>query len=615
MSDDPNRLEISAQDLMPSWVTNLEKSLDQSGGGSKARRDDREWNDEKDRRPRGKGQRGGGGSRGDGGPRRERDRGDRDRGDWKGGRGRKGGGGRRDRDGGGDRHPRQRPEEALPTGISVNFEPAPHAALALARHIRSTGRTYAVADLAKMVLSARDRYQVHFRSEDAEKSPLFFCPDDGSLWLSSEEAISHVLRSPSMERFYETEEISVEPPKGNFSVVAVCGFTGQILGPPNHHEYQMNVARLHRERFADMSLERYKSRIEMKRDEETIEKWKSLVSTKRQFRVRPEPLSKVPSAVPKEEKGPESEAAESPAPEPEAAESTSETETDAPVDDDATETPAEEAASESSPATDEENADPTTETEEPLTEETEEPAAENEAEAEAEADATEEAPVDEGPTETPAAEVGGEILTSEEALERHFRKNHADEAVSQVGDAVVAGNIPGRNLSRSLLALLKSESDRSRKSFPLAMIQQLCREFENAGLKFFKRGKKALHVSVARPRAIQNEEDFTERVREIVRFVRANPKSKVVDLLDALVSDYQKPAKGETFQEHHLTQAEHAVLADLRWLTMEGYVIEFPGSELVLGRMDSPEGPKPARKSAARKKSARKDKPKKSEPS
>ncbi|MCB1063048.1 MAG: hypothetical protein KDN20_09030 [Verrucomicrobiae bacterium] len=448
-----------------------------------------------------------------------------------------------------------------------------------------------------MVLGSRDRYQIRFRTESPEKSPLHFCPADQSLWLSREDAVAHLLRSPVLNRYYDIKEVSVEPPTGNFAVVAVCGFSGTILGPPNHHEYSMNVARLHRERFSDMSLDRYKARIEMRRDEETIEKWKTELSTQRQYEVRPEPLTADPATETEPEAVPATDS------EPKL-ESVAEAVTEAP-----------ESGSEEVDATEPIDTENVAEDATPDREPEPDPVAETEAEPDTTADENNDAEIDEEPAteedeviETPAAPAA-EVLTSSEALERHFKKNFADHAVETVAEAVLPGNVGGRFLSRPLLNLLKSESERSRKGFPLTMIQLLCREFENAGLKFFKRGKKALHVSVARPRAIPNETELTERIQEIVRFVREKPKSRVADLLDALVEDYVKPPKGETFEEHHLTEKERAVLADLRWLTMEGFIIEFPNTELMLGRTEpAPDQPAKPKKKRTRPPRKRKEK-------
>ena len=167
-----------------------------------------------------------------------------------------------------------------------------------------TNRAYAMAEVAHMVLAAGDRYRVIFRvksgnGEGAKKNPtpgrqpntfrLVRCKTDGSVWLSRDEAVAHFLNTPELlKKFYEIEEVTTEAPKGNFSVIAICGLSGTILGPPNHHEYQQNIASLHRSRFANMPLEKFKSRIEMRRDEETIEQWKEQMSTSRHYRVQTE---------------------------------------------------------------------------------------------------------------------------------------------------------------------------------------------------------------------------------------------------------------------------------------------------------------------------------------
>jgi len=513
--------------------------------------------------------------------------------------------------------------------VGVVVEPTPEAVKALASHICSTGRAYALADVARMVLQARDRYQLVFRiqqpdqrdprKQSAGKGPaaggpseFFHGEDDGSLWLSRDEAVAHVLRSPVLKQYYTAEEIEVEPPKGNFSVIAVCGMSGTILGPPNHHEYQTSLARLHRERFSGMSFERFKSRIEMHRDEETLEKWKNQVSRKRIYRVGPtieEDTNETEeeSAPESSEKEPGESAAESPAPE--------ETEATTPEDagDAESAQDVDEGADEETPA--ESAADSPAEAESEIEETADEPGAASDTEGAPEDDtSTEEAEAESTEEDPPEADV----LNSQEELARHFREHYADEAIKPVTSAVVSGNIPGRDLSGPLLSKLKSEVEKLRRGFPLPMIQELCRHFEKEGLRFFKRGKKTLYVSVIRPRAIKNEEAFTDRIRSIVAFVREHPHAKVVQLLDALVPDYQPPKGGESFKEHHLTESERAVLADLRWLTMEGYVIEFPNSELLLGARDPSGGgesksqpPATAKASRAKAKTTRPRRPKK----
>lgn len=586
MSESEN-LDLSARDLMASWVSDLEKSpsryLDHDPDTEKS---NRKPSRRKEGYPGGdRGDRGGGGPRRDFG--RGRDRGDqqgprrggfrdRDRGD----RDRKGGGGYRDRDQNrdrdSDRYDQPRPVEPLPP-VDATLAPAPSAVDALARHIRSTGRAYPMADVAKMILGGRDRYQIRFQLKNPGEASLFLCEADQSLWVSREEAIQHLLNSPALKRYYEVEEVAVEPPKGNFAVVAVCGLSGRILGPPNHHEYQRNLMRLYQERFSQMPLERYKSQIEMKRDEETIEKWKAQVSRTFRYRLR---TAEEDTAEPGD---PPAEADETPA-------------------DEETAAAGEPGDAEVKSADPGDVAEPELEAAAPSEPEPaggEAPAEESPGEPDIESGEPE-SPGEEPASEPEKAKPAAVYLVNREAVARHFREHFADTVIRSVSAATVPGDIPGKKLSRGLLNLLRNESEKQRRGFPLTLIQTMCGEFEKVGLRFFKRGKKTLYVSVARPRPIKNEESFTDRVRQIVAYVREHPRAKVIDLLNALVADDQKAEKGETYQEHHLTRAEHDVLADLKWLTMEGYLIEYPGTELMLGRDESqPDPASPPRKKVA----------------
>jgi len=500
MSDEKKPLEFSAFDLMPEWAQESPSSKGPSRSEKREReRDDRDEHEGKGgRRDQGKGKPPGRGGprhrdeRGGRGPRDRDDRrgGPRQRRDDRGGRGDRRGRGRRD-----DDRPEKKEEDPPAAGVTVSIEPTDAAVAGLIRHIRDSLRAFPVADLAKMVLRGRDRYQLRFRSE--ENGPaLHRCRDDGSLWLDRDEAVNHVLNGPLVENYYRVEEVDVGAPSGNFNAVAVCGLSGVMLGPPNHHEYQRKVARLHAERFSHMAFERYKSRIVMEHDEETIERWKAEVGRVEHYRPR----------------GTEDEAS---------------------------------------------------------------------------GDAV--------------------VLKSRDELLRHFREHFAGDAITEKREAVVPGDIPGKHLSRGLLAHVKQETEKQRRGLPLPMIQALCRAFETEGLKFFKRGKKALHVCTTRPRAIGGSMEFSDQVRRIVDFVAEHDRCRVVELLEALADDFQKPAKDAPSEQLELSDGARAVLKDLRWLTSEGYVLEFPDTRLALGKKPQPGRPEkkqPTAKASKKKKSS-----------
>ncbi|MBI4660963.1 MAG: hypothetical protein HY735_19185 [Verrucomicrobia bacterium] len=160
--------------------------------------------------------------------------------------------------------------------VNISFVPEEKGVESLARQIRLTGRAYPLFDIATLILRKPDRYQVRFgvmKTEDGKiVQPLFVCGLDDTLWLSEQDAVDHVL-AKHFALFYQAERVATEPPKGTYTFVAQCGISGTILGPPNYHDYQNKLRRLHGERFAHMPFDVFKSRIKIVRDEATVKKW------------------------------------------------------------------------------------------------------------------------------------------------------------------------------------------------------------------------------------------------------------------------------------------------------------------------------------------------------
>lgn len=284
-------LDLSDLRLMPKWVADFSKAAP-SKYADQPEEDTRERRDRRGPPRDGGGfrgeQRGGGGGfrgeRRDGPPRGDRkpadkpfERRDGPRRDDRGGpRGdRRGGGdrgnfrGRDDR----DRGPRFEAPPMVP-GLITHIEPENKSTEALAATIRAAGKAFSVFDAARLVLQSGDRFHVKF-SLPAD-SPVKLCsiPADGSVWLGREEAVAHFLHSDGLKEFYREEVVELEEPKGNFASVAVCGLSGEILGPASHHSYQTALHRIHRERFSNMAFEDYKRRVRTDNAAETIEKWK-----------------------------------------------------------------------------------------------------------------------------------------------------------------------------------------------------------------------------------------------------------------------------------------------------------------------------------------------------
>src|SRR5712691_1055004 len=158
-----------------------------------------------------------------------------------------------------------------------------------------TGGAYPLFGIAQMILQKPERHTVAFNvvkgPEGKPVQPLFACALDDTLWLSEDEAVAHVLKR-HFGTFYQAERTATEPPKGKYTFVAQCGLSGAILGPPNHHDYQNQLRKLHAERFSRMPFEVYKSRVKIVRDEEVVKKWVDDQSWKTEYLClnMPEPL-------------------------------------------------------------------------------------------------------------------------------------------------------------------------------------------------------------------------------------------------------------------------------------------------------------------------------------
>jgi hypothetical protein len=194
----------------------------------------------------------------------------------------------------GDNRDRRPPPLPLPE-LDLSLRPEDKGVESLARQIKMTGRAYPLFDIAQMILQKPERHTVIFNvkknAEGKPVQPLFLCALDDTLWLAEDEAVAHVLRK-HFTTFYQAERTATEPPKGKYTFVAQCGMSGVILGPPNHHDYQTQLHKLHTERFARMPFEEYKSRVRIVRDEEVVKKWVDDQSWKTEYVCLnlPEPL-------------------------------------------------------------------------------------------------------------------------------------------------------------------------------------------------------------------------------------------------------------------------------------------------------------------------------------
>jgi hypothetical protein len=162
--------------------------------------------------------------------------------------------------------------------LRIAFTATAPAVETVVAQVRHTGKTFSLFDIARILLRNPVSYTIDLTSAPKQPEGPFWVVDaDHSVWLNREAAVRHLLRK-KRDEFYRAETVEIEPPKGNFPVVAVCGMSGVLLGPPNHHDFERKLRELHRERFARLDFETFRTRLKMERTPEVIDKWRAEAS-------------------------------------------------------------------------------------------------------------------------------------------------------------------------------------------------------------------------------------------------------------------------------------------------------------------------------------------------
>jgi hypothetical protein len=181
----------------------------------------------------------------------------------------------------------EKPAERLP--LDISFIPERNRLSALVRDLRESGRAYPLMDLAAGFLANPGFYLVKIETRPPEKgepaSRLFQCKECKVLFFQKKALMTHTLEK-HLGKIFIRQELKVEPPAGNFVVIARCKLSGALLGPPNYHGYTTKLQEIWKKQFPHMSLDAYRSHIETVRDPDLIEKWKQGNSTQVAYKLR-----------------------------------------------------------------------------------------------------------------------------------------------------------------------------------------------------------------------------------------------------------------------------------------------------------------------------------------
>jgi len=159
-----------------------------------------------------------------------------------------------------------------PLQITIRFLPYSPALENVVAQIKSGSLAYSLYALARLFLEKPERYDVRLTAK--AESPLYRLGDNGALSLNREFLERNAFRLAQSD-FYKIDVAESEPIKGNFSNIARCRLSGTLLGPTNHHNYQLQLRSLYEQRFSRrMSFADYQRQVEIVNDAELIERWK-----------------------------------------------------------------------------------------------------------------------------------------------------------------------------------------------------------------------------------------------------------------------------------------------------------------------------------------------------
>ncbi|MGD0016531.1 MAG: hypothetical protein ABSC38_03315, partial [Verrucomicrobiia bacterium] len=154
--------------------------------------------------------------------------------------------------------------------------------------LKQSTRAYAFFDIARLVLNKPERHLVKLAGKPVAggtHAPLWLVQPGENPFLSRDEAI-HFLFRRHTNQLWKQVETPIDPPKGNFTFVNRCGFTGELLGPPNYHEYQTRIVRHWKEQLSDVPFDRFKARIETSKNPEVVKQWLDQMSFKTEYECR-----------------------------------------------------------------------------------------------------------------------------------------------------------------------------------------------------------------------------------------------------------------------------------------------------------------------------------------
>lgn len=172
--------------------------------------------------------------------------------------------------------------------VEVSFYSEEDSFQTLVKALRASSKTYQLFEIVQVIIQKYDRFFVIIRPQkmtDEDGGSLYISVPDNLPFESENEVVEHVVRN-HMDKFFDTEVVTVDPPKGSFQVIARCTRSGVLLGPPNYHLYPQLIREHLNKYFPDQPREVAEKNIVLVKDEDLVKQWLEQMSHQSRYSVK-----------------------------------------------------------------------------------------------------------------------------------------------------------------------------------------------------------------------------------------------------------------------------------------------------------------------------------------
>lgn len=178
------------------------------------------------------------------------------------------------------------PREPQEVPFEIRFLPESNALTVITRKIHSNHKAIPLKSIVKLFQENQNAVLARLEYKEEHKDKRFYqCKKCG--WFSEDEqaTIAH-MKQAHFDETFETIEIDVEPPAGNYSAVARSKITGKLIAPPNHHSYNSAIRKMNETECPEIPEDKFRAEIELVRDAEAVEEWKQLASKQLRYMLK-----------------------------------------------------------------------------------------------------------------------------------------------------------------------------------------------------------------------------------------------------------------------------------------------------------------------------------------